>query len=113
MAKNKYPSIKFTKEAWKRILPIVREWGCEIDFTGNIDYAEFIVSNYGNPSINTLIIGYSLTDNIYGRRYLVNTEDEFLSAVAKLAGKVYSSSKSSASSIVLKKTNKVTLNFNI
>lgn len=106
----KYPCIKFTKEAWERILPIVIEWRCEIDFTGNIDHAKFIVSNYGTPASNILIIGHSSNDNIHGRRYLVNSEDEFLSAVAKLAGKVYSSS---TGSIVLKKTNKVTLNFNI
>lgn len=113
MEENKYPSIKFTKEAWERILPIVREWGCKIYNYDASSSDTRIVSNFGNERADSLIIGTTGNESVGKGRYLVDTEDEFLSVVAKLAGKVYSSSKSSASSIVLKRTNKVTLDFNV
>lgn len=110
MEENKYPSIKFTKEAWERILPIIRKWGCLINNYTPSSYDTRIVSNHGNPWTDELIIGTTSNEEVGKGRYLVDTEDEFLSVVAKLAGKVYSSS---TGSIVLKKTNKVTLNFNV
>lgn len=110
---EKYPSIKLTKEAWEKILPIVKEWRCNINNYTPSSSDTRIVSNHGNPSDDHLIIGTTCNESLGGRRYLVQTEDEFLLAIAKLAGKVYYSSNSSTSSIILKKTGKVTLNFNI
>ena len=111
---KKYPSIKLTKEAWGKIFPIVKKWGCNINnYTPSLSDTR-IVSNYGNPDEDLLIIGTTVNDFIGGKRYLVQTEDEFLSAVAKLIGKSYSSFSNSKESIKLRNKNKsLKLNFKV
>lgn len=92
---KKYPILKCNKELWNEIKPVLESFGIT-DFANKsfVDkYQNYIVSNYNGIYDNKLIIGITyycnLNNIVFGLRYLVNTKEEFLSAVAKLLGKEY------------------------
>lgn len=93
---KKYPVLKCNEELWNEIKPVLESFGVN-DFPNELfsdstnDY-NYIVSNWGTETLDKLNIGityYSKVHSINGLRYLVNTKEEFLSAVAKLLGKEY------------------------
>lgn len=93
---KKYPVLKCNEELWAEIKPVLNNLGVN-DFPNELfsdstnDY-NYIVSNWGTETLDKLNIGityYSKVHSINGLRYLVNTKEEFLSAVAKLLGKEY------------------------
>lgn len=94
MNNKKFPVLKCTKELWTEIRPIIESYNITIDITAD-EYRDincYLVSNFGCDTFTTLIIGFTSKDLCdTGLRYLVNTKDEFLLAVAKLAGKEYNS----------------------
>lgn len=93
--KKKYPVLKCTEELWKEIKPVIESFGID-DFT-NVDGGwheyPYLISNYGDCCSDNIIIGNGIAFNFYlvkdNLQYLVDTKDEFLSAVAKLLGKEY------------------------
>lgn len=94
---KKYPVLKCNEEFWKEIKPVLESFGINYfnnDFDNfiNPDFNTypFLVTNYGDYDINEFKLGLidnPQTDNYSSLRYLVNTKEEFLSAVAKLLGK--------------------------
>ena len=98
---KKYPVLKCTEELWEEIKPTLESFGIT-DFS-NITYnlwrlkdpdkTVYLVTNYGGYIELPLLIGntwYRSNETInVSPRYLVNTKEEFLSAVAKLLGKTY------------------------
>lgn len=93
---KKYPVLKCNEELWAEIKPVLNNLGVN-DFPNELfsdstnDY-NYIVSNWGTETLDKLNIGityYSKVHSINSLRYLVNTKEEFLSAVAKLLGKEY------------------------
>lgn len=93
---KKYPVLKCNEELWAEIKLVLNNLGVN-DFPNELfsdstnDY-NYIVSNWGTETLDKLNIGityYSKVHSINGLRYLVNTKEEFLSAVAKLLGKEY------------------------
>lgn len=112
--KKKYPIIKYSDELWEEIEPILRNWDCPF---GESAAKTYIVSNYGNPEDDQLLIGMTHNDSTDDYRYLVKTKEEFLSAIAKLLGKTYSqqpTTKTSEQSVItLSKQNKIKLNFKL
>lgn len=93
---KKYPVLKCNEELWAEIKPVLNNLGVndfpnEL-FSDNTNDYNYIVSNWGTETLDKLNIGityYSKVHSINGLRYLVNTKEEFLSAVAKLLGKEY------------------------
>lgn len=95
---KKYPVLKCNEELWAEIKPVFESFGIT-DFsnigdskTSKFNEYPFLISNYGRNSSEEFCIGNIGTPEIneYGSlRYLVNTKEEFLSAVAKLLGKEY------------------------
>lgn len=93
---KKYPVLKCNEELWAEIKPVLNNLGVnnfpnELFSDSTNDY-NYIVSNWGKETLDKLNIGityYSKVHSINGLRYLVNTKEEFLSAVAKLLGKEY------------------------
>lgn len=99
--KKKYPVLKCNEELWNEIKPVLESFGV-IDFN-NLGYGSnkndlqfktypYLVSNYENYYIDRFLIGNidkPHVDEFNTLRYLVNTKEEFLSAVAKLLGKEY------------------------
>lgn len=93
---KKYPVLKCNEELWNEIKPVLNNLGVnnfpnELFSDSTNDY-NYIVSNWGTETLDKLNIGityYSKVHSINGLRYLVNTKEEFLSAVAKLLGKEY------------------------
>lgn len=95
---KKYPVLKCNEELWAEIKPVLESFGVT-DFSGignsiisKFDEYPFLISNYGRNFSEEFCIGNIDVPEIneYGSlRYLVNTKEEFLSAVAKLLGKEY------------------------
>lgn len=95
---KKYPVLKCNEELWNEIKPVLESFGIT-DFSGigdsktsRFDEYPFLISNYDRNFSEEFCIGNIDTPKInkYGSlRYLVNTKEEFLSAVAKLLGKEY------------------------
>lgn len=98
---KKYPVLKCNEELWNEIKPILKNFGI-IDFNNIDDGSDkndfqfktypYLVSNYGNYYIDKFLIGNidnPHIDEFNTLRYLVDTKEEFLSAVAKLLGKEY------------------------
>lgn len=99
---KKYPVLKCNEELWNEIKPVLESFGV-IDFN-NLGYGSnkndlqfktypYLVSNYENYYIDRFLIGNidkPHVDEFNTLRYLVDTKEEFLSAVAKLLGKEYS-----------------------
>lgn len=95
---KKYPVLKCNEELWAEIKPVLESFGIT-DFssigdskTSKFNEYPFLISNYGRSYSEEFCIGNIDTPEIneYGSlRYLVNTKEEFLSAVAKLLGKEY------------------------
>lgn len=93
---KKYPVLKCNDELWNEIKPVLESFDInKFNITETVlHHADnYIVSNFGSPMENNLIIGNTIyypreIINEYSR-YLVNTKEEFLSAVAKLLGKEY------------------------
>lgn len=94
--------LKCNEELWNEIKPVLESFGV-IDFN-NLGYGNnkndfqfktypYLVSNYENYYIDRFLIGNidkPHVDEFNTFRYLVDTKEEFLSAVAKLLGKEYS-----------------------
>lgn len=98
---KKYPVLKCDEKLWNEIKPILKNFGI-IDFNNIDDGSDkndfqfktypYLVSNYGNYYIDKFLIGNidnPHIDEFNTLRYLVDTKEEFLSAVAKLLGKEY------------------------
>lgn len=98
---KKYPVLKCNEELWNEIKPVLESFGI-IDFSNlgdgsdknnlQFDKYPYLVTNYGNYRSDKFSIGnvdYSYADGFNTLRYLVDTKEEFLSAVAKLLGKEY------------------------
>ena len=98
---KKYPVLKCTKELWEEIKPVLESFGIT-DFSNitydfwklkDSDITVYLVSNYGGIINSPVLIGntrYRNNETINASpRYLVDTKEEFLSAVAKLLGKEY------------------------
>lgn len=91
---KKYPILKCNKELWNEIKPVLESFDIN-KFTSSYfsnNYQNYIVSNCGdkdNDKVNIGITYYREHEAIENPRYLVNTKEEFLSAVAKLLGKEY------------------------
>lgn len=91
--KNKYPVLKCTKELWEEIRPVLESFDVyKFDRIHDWCTCQYLISNYGNCTVDIFSIGngpdtkVDIKDSL---RYLVNTKEEFLSAVAKLLGKTY------------------------
>lgn len=90
---KKYPVLKCNKELWNEIKPVLESFGI-IDFNvvPNWNNNIYLISNYGYVDKNEIFIGNDKSSKINHKsslRYLVDTKEEFLSAVAKLLGKEY------------------------
>ena len=90
---KKYPVLKCNEELWNEIRPVLESFGItNFKWIDNFEEYPFLISNYGFCNNDELLIGnidYNKIDISYSLRYLVNTKEEFLSAVAKLLGKEY------------------------
>lgn len=90
---KKYPVLKCNEELWNEIKPVLESFGItNFKWINNFEEYPFLISNYGFCNNDELAIGNIDDDKIdisYSLRYLVNTKEEFLSAVAKLLGKEY------------------------
>lgn len=102
---KKYPVLKCNEELWNEIKPVLESFGI-IDFSNlgdgsnkndlQFDKYPYLVSNYSNYYSDKFLIGNidnPHVDEFNALRYLVDTKEEFLSAVAKLLGKEYSIKK--------------------
>lgn len=98
---KKYPVLKCNEELWAEIKPVLESFGVT-DFSNIGDGSDkndfqfdkyfYLVTNYGNYYFDKFLIGNinePHIDEFNTLRYLVNTKEEFLSAVAKLLGKEY------------------------
>lgn len=97
---KKYPVLKCNEELWNEIKPVLESFDIT-DFSnlGEGDENDFLfkkypylASNYGNYYIDRFLIGNidkPHVDEFNTLRYLVDTKEEFLSAIAKLLGKEY------------------------
>lgn len=90
---KKYPVIKCNEELWDEIKPVLESFGItNFKWIDNFEKYPFLISNHGFCDNDKLAIGNTDDNKIdmsYSIRYLVNTKEEFLSAVAKLLGKEY------------------------
>lgn len=91
---KKYPVLKCDVKLWKEVKPVLESFGIT-DFD-KADYFDkdysYLVCNYEDDAVDEFKIGttcYGEISEITDYRYLVNTKEEFLSAVAKLLGKEY------------------------
>lgn len=98
---KKYPVLNCNEELWNEIKPVLKSFGI-IDFSNigdrsdkndlQFDKYPYLVTNYSNYYIDKFLIGNinePHIDEFNTLRYLVDTKEEFLSAVAKLLGKEY------------------------
>lgn len=98
---KKYPVLKCDEKLWNEIKPVLESFGI-IDFSNLGDGSNkndfqfkiypYLVSNYENYYIDKFLIGNINEPHINEfntLRYLVNTKEEFISAIAKLLGKEY------------------------
>lgn len=98
---KKYPVLKCDEELWNEIKPVLESFGVT-DFSNigdgsnkndfQFEKYSYLVTNYGDYYFDKFLIGNigsSRVDDLNTLRYLVNTKEEFLSAVAKLLGKEY------------------------
>lgn len=98
---KKYPVLKCNEELWNEIKPILENFGI-IDFSNLGDGSDkndlqfkiypYLVTNYGNYYIDRFLIGNidnPHVDEFNTLRYIVDTKEKFLSAIAKLLGKEY------------------------
>lgn len=98
---KKYPVLKCNEELWNEIKPVLESFDI-IDFSNFGDGSDkndfqfelypYLVTNYGNYYIDKFLIGNidnPHIDEFNTLRYIVNTKEEFLFAVAKLLGKEY------------------------
>lgn len=92
---KKYPVLKCDNEKlWLEIKEVLKSFGIS-DFYTYYDFTDrtYIVSNFGDDSTNILRIGITVYDYKeavnFNYRYLVNTKEEFLSAIAELLDKEY------------------------
>lgn len=98
--KKKYPVLKCDYETWKDIKPVLESFGINKDLffyvkNGIFDIKDkdtYLISNFSYHCKDKLEFG-NLNNPIIeaenSLRYLVDTKEEFLSAVAKLLGKTY------------------------
>lgn len=90
---KKYPVLKCNEELWNEIKPVLESFGInDFEYIYNFEEYPFLISNYGFCDRDELAIGnidYNKIDMAGSIRYLVDTKEEFLSAVAKLLGKEY------------------------
>lgn len=89
---KKYPVLKCNEELWNEIKPVLESFGIT-DFNVVPDWNNnYLISNYGYVDKNEIFIGNDKNPKINYKsslRYLVNTKEEFLSAIAKFLGKEY------------------------
>nr|DAM51589.1 MAG TPA: hypothetical protein [Crassvirales sp.] len=90
---KKYPVLKCNKELWNEIKPVLESFGItDFNVVPNWNNNIYLISNYGYIDKNEIFIGNDKSSKINHKsslRYLVNTKEEFLSAIAKLLGKEY------------------------
>lgn len=90
---KKYPVLKCNEELWNEIKPILENFGItDFNVVPNWNNNIYLISNYGYIYKNEISIGNDKSSKINYKsslRYLVDTKEEFLSAVAKLLGKEY------------------------
>lgn len=90
---KKYPVLKCNEELWNEIKPVLESFGiADFDKISFWEINSYLISNYGYINKDEVSIGnnnYHKTDINGSLRYLVDTKEEFLSAVAKLLGKEY------------------------
>lgn len=90
---KKYPVLKCNKELWNEIKPVLESFGItDFNIVPNWNNNIYLISNYGYIDKNEIFIGNDKSSKINHKsslRYLVNTKEEFLSAIAKLLGKEY------------------------
>lgn len=90
---KKYPVLECNKELWNEIKPVLESFGItDFDVVPNWNNNIYLISNYGYVDKNEIFIGNDKSSKINHKssfRYLVNTKEEFLSAIAKLLGKEY------------------------
>lgn len=91
--KKKYPVLECNKELWNEIKPVLESFGItDFNVVPNWNNNIYLISNYGYIDKNEIFIGNDKSSKINHKsslRYLVNTKEEFLSAIAKLLGKEY------------------------
>lgn len=93
--KKKYPVLKCDKELWEEIKPVLESFGITEFTTIKFDNIinSYLITNYFSANSNKIevrILPYANINVVKLRnRYLVNTKEEFLSAIAKLLGKEY------------------------
>lgn len=90
---KKYPVLECNKELWNEIKPVLESFGItDFNIVPNWNNNIYLISNYGYIDKNEIFIGNDKSSKINHKsslRYLVNTKEEFLSAIAKLLGKEY------------------------
>lgn len=90
---KKYPVLECNKELWNEIKPVLESFGItDFNVVPNWNNNIYLISNYGYIDKNEIFIGNDKSSKInhkFSLRYLVNTKEEFLSAIAKLLGKEY------------------------
>lgn len=90
---KKYPVLECNKELWNEIKPVLESFGItDFNVVPNWNNNIYLISNYGYINKNEIFIGNDKSSKINHKsslRYLVNTKEEFLSAIAKLLGKEY------------------------
>lgn len=90
---KKYPVLECNKELWNEIKPVLESFGItDFNVVPNWNNNIYLISNYGYIDKNEIFIGNGKSSKINHKsslRYLVNTKEEFLSAIAKLLGKEY------------------------
>lgn len=90
---KKYPVLECNKELWNEIKPVLESFGItDFNVVPNWNNNIYLISNYGYIDKNEIFIGNDKSSKINHKsslRYLVNTKEEFLSAIAKLLGKEY------------------------
>lgn len=95
---KKYPVLKCNEKLWNEIKPVLESFGItDFNNIGEGDENNFLfekypylVSNYGVYHIDKFLIGNVDKPNVNesnSLRYLVNTKEEFLSAITKLLEK--------------------------
>lgn len=89
---NKYPVLKCNKELWNEIKPVLESFDIYLNEVNKFSFNDntYLASNF-NSSDDELYICAIYNNEFCNNslRYLVNTKEEFLSAVAKLLGKEY------------------------
>ena len=90
---KKYPVLKCNEKLWNEIKPVLESFGiADFDRISFWEVNIYLISNHGYINKDEVSIGNEKEhkiDDAGSLRYLVNTKEEFLSAVAKLLGKEY------------------------